>query len=102
MSANFTLSENVQIPTNDSRDWINKNVNLDDRKSDKKPCLNCVHFDNTKHVNDSRTKHAGICQKWCQVTFNNHTCKDHTLTALPDLKKEIKEQLTQQQFTFPL
>lgn len=38
-------------------------------------CENCASFDGTKHENDNRTKHAGICFKWSQIVFRNETCK---------------------------
>lgn len=40
-------------------------------------CKNCIHFDPSKHANDPRTQHAGICTKWIEVTFKNDTCKHH-------------------------
>lgn len=38
-------------------------------------CENCASFDGTKHENDNRTKHAGICSKWCQIVFKTENCK---------------------------
>lgn len=38
-------------------------------------CENCMFFDGTKHDNDIRTKHAGICSKWTEIVFRTETCK---------------------------
>ena len=36
-----------------------------------------MHFDPSKHQNDARTKHAGICTKWVEITFLSDSCKFH-------------------------
>jgi hypothetical protein len=38
-------------------------------------CENCMYFDGSKHKNDTRTQHAGICSKWCQIVFKKEHCK---------------------------
>jgi hypothetical protein len=43
----------------------------------KPECANCANFDDSKHRNDPRTENAGICQKWCEVTFRNDTCNHY-------------------------
>ncbi len=45
------------------------------KKTEKSHCLNCINFDNSSHVSDERTKHAGLCKKWCEITFQNDSCK---------------------------
>lgn len=40
-------------------------------------CENCIFFDGSKHENDTRTKHAGICSKWTQIVFRSETCKQY-------------------------
>lgn len=42
---------------------------------DSKKCENCIYFDNSKHKQDKRTEHAGICNKLGSITFLNETCK---------------------------
>jgi spore cortex formation protein SpoVR/YcgB (stage V sporulation) len=38
-------------------------------------CENCSYFDGSKHENDKRTAHAGICSKWTEIVFKSETCK---------------------------
>lgn len=45
------------------------------KKNEKPTCLNCYEFDNVAHKSDYRTKHAGLCKKWCEIVFQNGTCK---------------------------
>jgi hypothetical protein len=45
------------------------------KKNEKTACYNCTFFDNSKHVTDKRTKHAGLCKKWSEITFQNDSCK---------------------------
>ena len=40
-------------------------------------CENCTFFDGSKHQNDIRTKHAGICSKWTEIVFRTETCKQY-------------------------
>ena len=47
------------------------------KNQDKNPCIDCNSFDNSKHINDPRTMHAGICKKWSQITFTSDTCKQY-------------------------
>jgi hypothetical protein len=42
----------------------------------KNQCQNCINFDASKHENDPRTSHAGICKKWCEIVFKtDKECK---------------------------
>lgn len=47
------------------------------KNQDKNPCIDCNSFDNSQHINDPRTMHAGICKKWSQITFISDTCKQY-------------------------
>lgn len=44
-------------------------------KNTKILCIDCHFFDNSKHKNDPRTSHAGLCVKWSEINFKNSTCK---------------------------
>lgn len=46
-------------------------------------CENCTHFDGSKHQNDQRTHHAGICKKWCEIVFKTDNCKQYSLKSNP-------------------
>lgn len=50
-----------------------------------KNCKNCVHFDNSKHALDERTKTAGICKKFYEVTFQSDNCNAHQLSNKIDV-----------------
>lgn len=48
-------------------------------------CDNCDHFDGSKHANDVRTQHAGICNRWSMVTWKKDSCNQFINSAsLPD------------------
>ena len=47
----------------------------------KENCENCAYFDSTKHEKDSRTKHAGFCSKWIEITFRKDTCKQFFIST---------------------
>ena len=52
-----------------------------------------IFFDGSKHEKDVRTAHAGICKKWCEVTFKNDLCKFHLeMSTLPEWNELVKEQ----------
>jgi len=53
-------------------------------------CLNCIFFDGSKHQNDLRTSHAGICSKWTQITFKTDTCKQFFSNANKPEKEIFK------------
>lgn len=40
-------------------------------------CENCTFFDGSKHQNDKRTFHAGICSKWTEIVFKTEICKQY-------------------------
>lgn len=40
-------------------------------------CSNCTFFDGSRHENDKRTSHAGICSKWSQIVFKTEICKQY-------------------------
>lgn len=44
------------------------------KKTAKSKCLNCINFDNVAHASDERTKHAGLCKKFCEIVFQNDSC----------------------------
>ncbi|WP_308131738.1 hypothetical protein [uncultured Flavobacterium sp.] len=46
-------------------------------KKEKPTCETCHYFDNSHHVKDERTKHAGLCKKWCEITFCRDSCKEY-------------------------
>lgn len=37
-------------------------------------CENCVSFDPSRHANDKRTQHMGICTKFCEISFKWEKC----------------------------
>lgn len=54
-------------------------------------CLKCSNFNNQKFVNDTRTKHAGICEKFCEVVFyNDKACKQYLVIQPKTLFEEIQ------------
>lgn len=51
----------------------------------KNECSNCYAFDNSKHKQDLRTSHAGICKYYTCVVFKSDTCKAFmSVQQLPD------------------
>lgn len=50
-------------------------------------CENCHYLDTSKHENDQRTKHMGICTKFCEISFKWEKCKQF----LPVQEKDEKE-----------
>lgn len=54
-----------------------------------KLCDNCTFFDGSKHQNDSRTSHAGICSKWSEIVFRSETCKQY-ISVLDQPKEKIQ------------
>lgn len=70
----------------------------------KNVCENCIYFDNEKHKNSYQTRHAGICKKWCEITFLKDTCKNFLSKDNPETlepKKIINENIQTSLF-FPL
>jgi hypothetical protein len=54
-------------------------------------CLKCSHFNNQKFVNDTRTKNAGICEKFCEVVFyNDKACNQYLIIRSKILFEDIQ------------
>lgn len=57
-------------------------------------CEDCLHFDNTRHLKDARTAHAGLCKRFCETTFLKDTCNQWLPNVLPDWETEILKTAT--------
>lgn len=62
-----------------------------------KQCQNCRHFDNSKQIKDERTKHAGTCTFWVEVTFLDSGCNNY---ATGSFEKQLLEELATQKPNF--
>ena len=54
----------------------------------KENCENCTFFNGTAHEKDSRTRHAGFCSKWVEITFKRDTCKQY-FSSVNKTEKEV-------------
>lgn len=62
------------------------------KKTMKNTCENCVSFDPSRHENDKRTSHCGICSKFTEVVFKSDSkCKFFMIKTnpidIPEFKK---------------
>lgn len=62
-----------------------------------KQCKNCRHFDNSKQVKDQRTKHAGTCTFWVEVTFLDSGCNKFCTN---DFNQQLLQELATQKPNF--
>lgn len=67
-------------------------------------CENCQSFDNSKFLQNARTRDAGICGKFTEVVFKKETCKWHMpktdLTETEIFTKPVKPVLKFVQLDF--
>lgn len=61
-------------------------------------CERCDFFDNSHHVKDARTAHAGLCKRWSNITWKTETCSEFLnagdLGTWNEVIKELHEKPT--------
>jgi hypothetical protein len=61
-------------------------------------CQDCIHFDNSRHIKDSRTAHAGLCKRFSETTFLHDSCSQWLPNVLPDWDTVTGEAIVLQEF----
>jgi len=60
-------------------------------KNSKNTCQNCHFFDDSRHKNDNRTSHAGLCLKWSEINLKTSTCNQFKTICVLDGKPSFNK-----------